>query len=227
MDKFIKKIDKLENNKDNKDNKNNEEHDDEEEIEDIKTNKPDVNINDITLIKNSFEYYDKNNEKNRNKFDKVNYISFEINKRDLEHDVIIFYDSKLKELFRSRTEKIGVYDKISNIWTWAWAISSFKRNETNIIRKLLTYGAELDTSSRSLKTELVTSRFRVSNKIQLDMHCAIASYLSKKTNIYKYTIFNLLKLIDNKYIDILHPDYSKEGDVTFELEYYVFLLDEI
>ena len=59
------------------------------------------------------------------------------------------------------------------------------------------------------------------------MHCAIASYLSKKKQVYKYTIFNLLKLIDNKYIDILNPDYSKNEDVTFELEYYVFLLDEI
>jgi len=225
MDKFIKKIDNIENKK----NKKNEsdENNDNESIDDIKLNKPEVDINDITLIKNSFEYYDKNNEKIGNKYDKVNYISFEINQKDLEHDIIIFYDSKLKELFRSRTEKIGIFDKISKIWTWAWAVSSFKKNETNIVRKILQYGTELDPSTIFLKTELITSRFRISNKIQLDMHCAIASYLSKKKQVYKYTIFNLLKLIDNKYIDILNPDYSKNEDVTFELEYYVFLLDEI
>lgn len=217
MDKFIKKI---ENKKNNTDDGN-------EDTDDIKLNKMSVDVNDMTLIKNSFEYYDKNNEKIGNKFDKVNYISFEINQKDLEHDIIIFYDVNLKELFRSRIEKIGIFDKISKIWTWAWAVSSFKKNETNIVRKILQYGTELDPSTIFLKTELITSRFRISNKIQLDMHCAIASYLSKKKQIYKYTIFNLLKLIDNKYIDILNPDYSKNEDVTFELEYYVFLLDEI
>lgn len=217
MDKFIKKI---ENKKNNTDDGN-------EDTDDIKLNKMSVDVNDMTLIKNSFEYYDKNNEKIGNKFDKVNYISFEINQKDLEHDIIIFYDINLKELFRSRIEKIGIFDKISKIWTWAWAVSSFKKNETNIVRKILQYGTELDPSTIFLKTELITSRFRISNKIQLDMHCAIASYLSKKKQIYKYTIFNLLKLIDNKYIDIINPDYSKNEDVTFELEYFVFLLDDI
>lgn len=222
MEKFIQKNEK-------KDNEYNENNEDNEDNDDINNNnkKEEVNINDITLIKNSFEYYDKNNEKMRNKFDKVNYISFEFNEKDLEHNVIIMYDSKLKELFRSRIEKIGLFDKITKIWTWAWAVSSFKKNETNIIRKILQYGTELDPSTIFLKTELITSRFRISNKIQLDMHCAIASYLSKKTQVYKYTIFNLLKLIDNKYIDILNPDYTKNEQVTFELDYYVFLLDEI
>jgi len=217
MDKFIKKIE----------NKKNDTNDGNEDTDDIKLNKMSVDVNDMTLIKNSFEYYDKNNEKIGNKFDKVNYISFEINQKDLEHDIIIFYDVNLKELFRSRIEKIGIFDKISKIWTWAWAVSSFKKNETNIVRKILQYGTELDPSTIFLKTELITSRFRISNKIQLDMHCAIASYLSKKKQIYKYTIFNLLKLIDNKYIDIINPDYSKNEDVTFELEYFVFLLDDI
>ncbi len=218
MDKFINKIDKIE-----KKNKKNNDLD----IEDDKTNKPDVNINDVNLVRNSFDYYDKNQEKIKNKFDRVNYISFEINKKDLEHDVIIFYDSKLKELFRSKMEKIGTYDKLSQVWTWAWAIAHLKKNETNIVRKILMYGTELDPSSKFLKTELITSRFRVSNRTQLDMHCAIASYLSKKSVVYKYTIYSLLKLIDNKYIDILQPDYSRTEDVTFELDYYIFLLDDI
>lgn len=221
MDKFINQLKKKSEKKENK------EIEDDLDVEDEKTNKPDVNINDITLIRNSFDYYDKNQEKIKNKFDKVNYISFEINNKDLEHDVIIFYDSELKELFRSRIEKIGIYDKITQVWTWAWAIAYMKKNETNIVRKILTYGIELDPSSQFLKTELITSRFRISNKTQLDMHCAIASYLSKKPIVYKYTIYSLLKLIDNKYIDILNPDYSKSDEMLFELEYFVFLLDNI
>ena len=225
MDKFKNKLSKI----DNKDIKihNNSENDNDLETEDRKINKPEANINDITLIRNSFDYYDKNQDVIKNRFDKVNYISFEINKKDLEHDTIIFYDSELKELFRSKMEKIGIYDKVSQIWTWAWAIAYLKKNETNIIRKILTYGTELDPSSIFLKTELITSRFRISNMTQLDMHCAIASYLSKKPNIFRYTIFSQLKLVDGKYIDILNPDYSKTEKVTFELDYYVFLLDDI
>ena len=223
MEKFINKIENIE-----KKEKNTDDNDKNKiELEDKNINKNDVNLNDITLVRNSLEYYDKNQEKIKNKFDKVNYISYEQNVKDLEHDIIIFYDSKLKELFRSRIEKIGIYDKISQVWTWAWAVAHLKKNETNIIRKILMYGTELDPSSLFLKTELITSRFRISNKTQLDMHCAIASYLSKKPIVYKYTIFSLLKLIDNKYIDILNPDYSKNEENTFEVEYFVFLLDQI
>lgn len=219
MDKFKSKLEKI-NNKKDKDSKN---------IDDeiISEDEQDVNINDITMIKNAFEYYDKNQDKIKNKFDKVNYISLQSTNKDLEHNVMIFYDSKFKELFRSRIEKIGIYDKFSSIWSWAWSIAYFKKNETNIIRKILMYGTELDPNSRFLKTELVTSRFKISNIIQLDMHCAIASYLSKKPNIFKYNIFSSPKIIDNKYVDILNPDYTQKNDQNFELVYYNFLLDEI
>ena len=30
-----------------------------------------------------------------------------------------------------------------------------------------------------LKNELITSRFRIADKVQLDIHCSVASYLSK------------------------------------------------
>jgi len=211
MDKFKSKLEKIENKKDNDD----------------KSNEDEININDMTLIKNSFDYYDKNQEKIKNKFDKVNYISLQSTNKDLEHNIMIFYDSNFKELFRSRIEKIGIYDKLSSIWSWAWAVGYFKKNETNIIRKILMYGTELDPNSRFLKMELVTSRFKISNIAQLDMHCAIASYLSKKPNIFKYNIFSSPKIIDNKYVDILNPDYSHKNDQNFELTYYNFLLDEI
>ncbi len=215
MDKFKAKLDKKESSKDT--------HSEDDES----TPKSSLNINDITLIRNAFDYYDKNQEKIKNKFEKVNYISLESTDKDLEHNVIVFYDSSFNELFKSRTEKIGIYDKMSGIWSWAWAVAYFKKNETNIIRKILLYGTELDPNSRFLKTELITSRFKISNIAQLDMHCAIASYLSKKPTIFKYNIFSSPKIIDNKYVDILHPDYSKKNDENFELTYYNFLLDDI
>ena len=51
--------------------------------------------------------------------------------------------------------------------------------------------------------------------------------LSKKPIIFKYKIFSSPKVIDNKYVNIVNPDYSKKNDQSFELEYYIFLLDEI
>ncbi len=223
MDKFKKKYD------DKKDKKKDADQDDDmtTDTEEEATNLNNINNSDTTLIKNAFDYYDKNQEKIKNKFDKVNYISLETTDKDLEHNVIVFYDSNLKQLFKSRVEKIGIFDKVSGIWSWAWAVAYFKKNETNIIRKILYYGTELDPKSRFLKTELVTSRFQISNVAQLDMHCAIASYLSKKPIIFKYNIFSSPKIIDNKYVDILNPDSSNKTDENFELPYYNFLLDDI
>ena len=217
MDKFKKKLEKIENKKSNKTKKIIDDDDDDE-------NKN--NIANKMLIVNSFNYFDKNKEKYNNKFDKVNYISIDSNKKDLEHDIMYFYDSDFKELFKSRFERIGIFDKISGIWIWGWAVSHFKKNETNIIRKILHYGTELDPDSIFLKTELTTSRFKITNRVQLDLHCAIASYLSKKPIIFKYNLFNLHRLIDNKYLDILNPDYTINNDKNFELEYYIFILDD-
>jgi hypothetical protein len=135
---------------------------------------------DVNLVLNSFEYYDKNNQKIKDKFTNVKYISLEMINNDLEHNKIIFYDKDLKELFKSRFERLGIFESKSQIWSWAWTISYFKKNETNIIRKILFYGTDLDSDKSSfLKSELITSRFRITNKVQLDIHCAIASYLSK------------------------------------------------
>lgn len=192
-----------------------------EEVED------DNNDNDktIILIRDALEYYDKACDKNKDKFIKINYISIDQNDKDLEHSIITLYDSNLKEISKHKYESIGVYDIKSQIWTWAWAIPILNKNETNIIRKILNYGTELDKTALSLKLELVTSRFIISNKTQLDIHCAIASYLSKKPNILSYRIFGSVKVIDNKYIDVLNPDTELKNTNNYDLLYYIFLLD--
>ena len=179
----------------------------------------------VILIKDALEYYDKACEKNKDKFVKINYISIDKKDKDLEHSVITLYDVNLKEISKHKFESIGVYDIKSQIWTWAWAIPILNKNQTNIIRKILTYGSELDNSSLSLKLELVTSRFTILNKTQLDIHCAIASYLSKKPNILSYRVFGSAKIIDNKYIDILNPNLESKNINNYDLMYYIFLLD--
>jgi hypothetical protein len=176
------------------------------------------------IITDALEYYDKFQEKYRDEYININYISLEISDKDLDHNVIIFYNTNLKELFRSRYERIGILDLKSQIWTWAWARPDLRKNETNIIRKILFYGTELDPSMNYLKTELITSRFKITNKTQLDIFCAISGYLSKKPKIFNYKIYGNPKIIDNKYVDILHPDINKNED-TYELISYIFLLD--
>jgi len=196
---------------------------------DTKSNNELINNTDITLVNNAFEYYDKNNEKNMDKFINVVYISLDRKQNDLEHSILSFYDKNLKLLFSYKFERIGMYDKKSNIWSWAWTIPYFNKNETNIIRKILYYGVELNSNSIFLKTELVTSRFRITNNAQLDLHCAIASYLSKKPLIFKYKFFSNPEIIEDKYVNILYPKYTYDKDQkeTYEIVNYVYLLDEI
>ncbi len=188
-----------------------------------------IDNSDITLVNNAFEYFDKNNEKYKDKFNDVLYISLERKDNDLEHSIISFYNKDLKLLFSYKFERIGLYDKKTNIWSWAWTVPYLNKNETNIIRKILYYGAELNSNSLFLKTELITSRFRITNNAQLDLHCAIASYLAKKPLIFKYKFFSNPEIIEDKYVNILYPKYTyeKEQKEIYELVYYVYLLDEI
>jgi hypothetical protein len=181
--------------------------------------------NNMSIITDAIDYYDKFQEKYRDNYLNINYISLELTDKDLEHNIIIFYDSELKELFRSRFERIGMLDLKSQIWTWAWARPDLKKNETNIIRKILFYGTELDPTTNYLKTELITSRFKVTNKTQLDIYCAISAYLSKRPKIFKYKIFGNPKIINNKFVDILNPNVNIQSDDMYEVISYIFLLD--
>ena len=179
------------------------------------------NINNIT---NALINYDKSQVKYRDTYINIAYISIESTSKDLEHNVIIMYDSELKEIFRSRYERIGIFHIKIQMWTWAWAIPYLKKNETTIIRKILSYGTELDPEVSNLKAELITSRFKVTNKIQLDLYCAIASYLSKKQRIFNYRIFGNPKILENKYVNIIEPDTLNDNSFDDMLS-YIFLLD--
>lgn len=178
-----------------------------------------MNITD--LISRSLEYYDSNNEKYKDKFEHVRYTKFKFSNIDIEYSMIYLYDDNKKEIYKSRIELIGVFLTNSNIWTWGWAIPTLQKNLTTIIRKIWNYGAELNNELNYLKMELITSRFKISDVIQLDMHISIAAYLSKKPLIYKYY----------KYINI--DNFNNDTDVFIDNQktsdqyniYYIFLLD--
>lgn len=177
-------------------------------------------MDSISLVRNALEYYDQNDDSHKELLKNAHYIKFIKAESDMDHNIIVFFDQEKKEFFRSRYEIIGLYTSDTNIWAWAWAIPMFQKNNTNIARKIWNYGAVLDPKVGFLKTELITSRFRISNKIQLDIHVGIASYISKNKLIYKH--YNYI----NKTPDV--DGYLHIGETLDEAytAYYMFLLDK-
>jgi hypothetical protein len=156
-----------------------------------------------TVVKLALSYYDDLIDKFNPLFKKVADHRRFIKDSDLERNTIEYYDRDGKVVFRSEYEILGVYNKSQKIWAWGWSDPKNKKNEIYISRKILDYGFDID-HSLILKTELIASRFIISDKIQVDMHVALASYLSKKV-VFRY---------------IIQDTISKNTFI-----YYVFLLD--
>lgn len=181
-------------------------------------------INNITikyimsLVSDALEYYDINKDKYDVFFRKVKRIEFKRPELELEHYRVIFYDRNDQKIGESRYENLGLYSDKNRIWTWAWSISTFARNTINIIKNILNYGIDIDNKDRFLKDELITSRFKISNKIQIDIHVAIASYLSKQP-----AIFFIKKPTGTEHNEIVQEiDFYNEDDNIY---YFMFILD--
>jgi hypothetical protein len=171
------------------------------------------------LVRNSLIYYDTNYEKYSKKILKYKYISVDPNlKNNYERDKLNFYDKDKNLIFTSEYEHLGIFDTGSHIWTWAWATPFLRKNNITLSRKILNYGFDLESEENVfLKTELITSRFIISDNAQLDIHVAIASYISKKPTIFKLIISTKEK--DKIYYKI--KKYPKEGDII----YYIYILN--
>ena len=189
------------------------------------TNNQDKNDTSV-YIPTALEYYDKNNEKYESFFKKIYYYKIIRGANELEYSYLSLYDENKNEIFRSRYENIGLYNNKSRTWAWAWSIPRFAKNTTTIARKIVNYGMELPYDSTFLKTELITSRFRITDLIQLDMHIAIASYLSKKPLVFHFNVYPkdtaTSKDIYSTHVEESLPENEKENFVS----YYMFLLDE-
>ncbi|VVU94708.1 hypothetical protein CPAV1605_433 [seawater metagenome] len=165
------------------------------------------------LIPTSLEYYDKNNEKYSSFFNNITNSKTIQNNSDMERNRILFYGKDNEIILESQYEFIGFYYKKYNLWCWGWASPILKKNETFIIRKLLNYALEIDLTLKEneqfkfIKTVLINSRSRITDELQLDIHIALASYLSKKKMVYK-------------------RKYQLTSDPTNYIEYYLFILDE-
>lgn len=144
-------------------------------------------MENLNIISQSLEHYDKINIINKDLLNTIHYIR--IIKTET-HNCISFYDKSKNLINTYEYEILGMYNSTGNIWLWAWANALTKKNAIVTAKKILNYGLDLDRDYLFLKNELITSRFRISNPIQLDMHVAIGLYLSKKNMIFSYRIYD-------------------------------------
>jgi hypothetical protein len=185
------------------------------------------------VISDSLEYYDKNNEIYKSFIDKIRFVKF-IKHYAKPYEIELYDDNKIL-LLKSTYELLGLYHNSSKIWTWAWAIPTLEKYQTNLSRQIFNYGIDLDpTEDVLLKTHFITSKFIINNEIQLDIHAAIASYISKQKLIFQFRqslkfweqnyIYEKGKgeLKDDNYIDIL-KSYDETDNLTEFNVYYLCL----
>jgi hypothetical protein len=142
-----------------------------------------------TFVTDSISEYDKNMKEQNKLLKNAEYFEFLNSNDSTENDKIFFYDNDGIKILEADYEVIGTYNALYALWTWAWGNPAFDKKWTRIITKILNYGFSLDPKKNyHLKLELVNSRFIISDNIQIDIHLAIASALSKIKNIYNLVI---------------------------------------
>lgn len=173
------------------------------------------------FIVKALEYYDNNREKYDFIFKNVKYYRHsysDISGPDVENN-IIFYDKDKNYLFESHYQIIGGFSKNTNTWIWGWAMPLSKSN-TLLSRKLWEYGENIDPlEDVFLRANLITSRFRISNKVQIDIYFAIAAYLTKN----KITWINVFDMNKEKFNEI-----NNEANIEQQnnnMLHYIFLTD--
>ena len=177
--------------------------------------------NSINYVANSLQYYDENIEKYGPFLKKAKYMKLFVGNNN-EPDYLQLYDAKKNKIVSSKYEVIGSFNNISHTWTWAWSLPHLKKSTISISKKIINYGIDLGPESLFLKTELITSRFRITNPIQLDIHIALASYLSKQKVVFKYKAY-LEPIVDDDNMLDLQNEPSESPD--YYVIYYMFLLD--
>ena len=144
------------------------------------------------LILKSFEYYDNQNKLHEKYLKKKGIL-------DGENSVIIFDNVKFKY------ELLGVFDNQTNVWIWSWMIPLIDNEKSTISKKLLNYGLNIFPSNENqeeiyLKTQLLNSRFLIQDEFQLEIHLALASYLSRENFKFLYPIKKYMNKKKDKYI---------------------------
>lgn len=176
----------------------------------------------INIVNDALKYYDQNNEIFYELKKRIKYVKHaDVDQKDIEGIKLVFYDQNKQELFTSRVEILGKYYNTINTWIWGWSLPNIDKSLTSIIRKVFFYGTDINIHNSAnvlLKNELITSRFRIVDEIQLEIHCAIASYLAKKPFIFMWKEF-LIK--PGEIGEAKGEFYKGNSDIT----YYTYIVD--
>jgi hypothetical protein len=176
----------------------------------------------ISIVPDALKYLDENNEK----FEKI---------RKKINIVYRFYDNDKNILFKSRIEYIGKYYIDQNIWIWAWALPNLNKSGSTIIRNVFMYGTDINVTRDDipnpenllLRTELITSRSIITDHIQIEMHCAIASYLAKKPMILPFYDLDANERRGQLYTyrDDKRLENPESDNIMSHFVYYMYILD--
>lgn len=203
----------------------------------------------ISIIPDALRYYDENTDrfiKVRRKIRYVRNSSYDSNNDrtiSTDHLRLSFHDRDKKHLFTSRVEIVGKYYEGQQVWIWGWALPSINKSLSTIIRDVFIYGTDINVYTDQtpndqnilIKNELLTSRSIVTDIIQVESHCALASYLSKQPMILPLADIDLAGNEYIKYNDFyaaasvdLDSEYAPERDEKdkgYHNVYYFFILD--
>jgi hypothetical protein len=198
----------------------------------------------ISIVPDALKYLDENNEKFEKIRKKIKYIekmpqnidtTDETSHIDTDHIVYRFYDNDKNILFKSRIEYIGKYYIDQNIWIWAWALPNLNKSGSTIIRNVFMYGTDINVTRDDipnpenllLRTELITSRSIITDHIQIEMHCAIASYLAKKPMILPFYDLDANERRGQLYTyrDDKRLENPESDNIMSHFVYYMYILD--
>lgn len=201
----------------------------------------------LSIIPDALKYLDENNERYEKIKKRIRY--FEVISRasngetdkehiDTDHLVYQFLDKDKNVIFKSRVEYVGKHYVDQNIWIWAWALSHINKSGSTIIRNVFMYGTDinvisggvLNTENLLLKNELVTSRSVITDQIQVEIHCALASYLAKRPMILPFADvgfdYESGPLIPYQEEPIAESKISNKTDkIMSHFVYYMYILD--
>jgi hypothetical protein len=172
------------------------------------------NTANTNLVKNALEYYDAHFSENMKLFHRIAKApSFDDKPSDLAEPRMSLYDKNDKLILSASYQLLGVYYNSYNLFIWSWALPNIDKNQILLSKKILNYALNMsndDLLLNIIKTQLITSRIRLS-KLTLDLHIALASYLTKIS-----MIFPQKHVIDNKDENNYMIYYYAFNDVKYE-----------
>jgi Family of unknown function (DUF6882) len=153
------------------------------------------------FVTDALEKFDKNAETYDKMFKDVYTVKYAVNESEIDHDQIIFFDKDNNNIINANYEIAGTYYADKGTWIWPWSDPNYNKKLTVKSKNLLLYGLKLSPDQNySLKFELTNSRFLITDPIQIDIHLAIASELSKNPCVFKMYVPLLTKDIEEKFL---------------------------